>query len=276
MYGFNTNQSTNNKKVAPLPSLRPALQLPLYYISFHGLYDNTAFEEPIDYVPKNSYIFETCIPGEIVHEVIDTYLWPICNYEFREDFLNTLSMHSSEPSLTHHQHAIRQLHVHLPETPYARKKLYSQAGRKGRSFFQGIYKFDNKTPYSETLPPSSKSLYKDFMKTLIENRMYTTNEDIIRLILSNDVDAADGAIFLFVSCGSISCISPQYVDIISQFSRDKDMEFIAQHDGLSRAAVEDTNTNTNKPPTFTELDTTFYRRERNKNTCKRELASLKY
>ena len=179
-----------------LVSLRPAQHLPLYYISLHGSYSDISFQS----VPKNSFLFETCLPGETVLTTIDNYLWPVCHYEFRTEFLNTLSLNSSDVSHTYYQIAIRHLHTYLPGNTYLNRKLTTEKGLGARSFFQGIYRFDNHTSFREKPPNTKDTLYKNFIRSLIEESTYTTTDEIINMILK---DEPDGAIFVFVSCGAV-------------------------------------------------------------------------
>ena len=265
------NHNHNRNKVI-LPVLRNAHHIPLYYISFHGIYDSqTTFGIPVPIVPKNSYILEPCLPGEIVHEHIDTYLWPVCHYEFREKFLHTLSLHSSEPPATPYEEAIKQLHVHLPETPYMNRTLTPEAGRGGRSFFQGIYKLDHKTNYTSAPPKNGDTLYKGFIKILTEGSLPTSTDEIVQLIQATDKDAADGAIFVFVSCGTIAKLSNDELEFLHKLATEKDLEFMLAHDGHTRRDSYDAYMHDEK---FVELDSTYRRRELRKRPVCKELDQL--
>ena len=209
-----------------LPVLRPAAHLPLYYISFHGAYTQETLHAPPPTLPKNCFMFETGDPGEFVNTDIDNYLWPLCAYEARERLLGILSSHNSEETTTPFEDAARSMRIILPETQYMRRRLAPHAGRGGRAFLQGIFKQRVGDPFNPRLPMNRDTLCKDYIKTLTECGWRTTNEDVIRLILASDPDAADGAIFVVVSCAVIDkLLSSKDVEVLENFQRNKDLEF---------------------------------------------------
>lgn len=206
-----TRSPTNPKtsaRITPIPrnipeSLRPALHLPLYYIAFHGYYEDFTSTPPyFPILPKNCYLLETCAPGEVVDCEIDPFLWPTCNYEVRDEFLRTLGAPYTPPHLlTTYQLAIRSLRVNLPNTSYVPRHLSSENGRGARSFFQGVYKFKHNQPFSEHPPKgSAQSLYKKIVDDIIENDSDITTQKLIETILETDPDADEGAIFVVVTC----------------------------------------------------------------------------
>ena len=246
-----------------LPILRPAQHLPLYYVTLHGSYSEVSLKT----LPKNCFLFETCEPGEIVLEAIDTHLWPVCHYQCRDEFLKTVSMHSSEESQSPSQKAIRQLHTYLPGGTYLNRKLTTQNGRGGRKFFQGIYRFDNNTSFREKPPTLRESLYKHFFTSLIEDSDETTTEEIINMILE---DEPDGAMFVFVSCGALS-LSPEESAEIDLTARENDLAFMMEHDGLERYE----SSNVPALPNFIIDSKTYDRPERIRKRWRREVASLR-
>ena len=209
-----------------LPVLRPAIHLPLYYITFHGAYSRETLRDPPPSLPKNCFMFETGDPGEFVNTDIDNYLWPLCAYEAREHLLGILSSHNSEETTTPFEDAARSMRIILPESQYMRRRLATQGGRGGRAFLQGIFKQRAGQPFNPQLPTNRDTLCKDYIKTLTECGLRTTNEDVIRLILASDPDAADGAIFVVVSCAVIDkMVSSREIEQLEMFQRNKDLEF---------------------------------------------------
>jgi hypothetical protein len=262
-----------------LPALLPALHLPLYYITFHGAYDIDPFSAPPSFVPPNCFLLETCVPGEVVNELIDDYLWPTCNYTCREQFLATLSMHSSEPSQTPYQAAIRTLHTTLPGAIYVPRTITAEKGRGARNFFQGIYKFTNKTPFTDTPPRgASHTLYKGNVKNLIEDYgSYTTTDSIIRQIRENDPDAreSDGAIFVFVTCAT-NQLGRTSRELLEKIWYENHLSFMEKHDGLSRISMdfERSEEDETVEKMFVELYGTWLKRI--SKPLKREIAALRW
>ena len=186
-----------------------------------------------------------------------------------------LSKHSSEPSQNKYEAAVRSLIIHLPDTPYAKRHHIPQVGPGGRGFFQGIYKFSNTTPYTEAHPPTnSNTHYKDFVNGLIQTRGPTTNTEIIQLIRTNDPEASDGAVFVFVSCGTYgSKMSKTDINTLQTFIQEKKLSIMALHDGIGRGdavAAEDTS-----DEEFIEEDSLYERKKGRFKRLKKEVKQLK-
>ena len=255
-----------------LHTLRYAEYLPFYFISFHGAYNEVNTTHT---VPQGSYLLETCEPGEISFNTIDNYIWHLCNYSHREQFLHWLSKHSSEPSENKYEAAVRSLIVHLPGSSYAQRHHTQQVGPGGRGFFQGIYKFTNTTPYTVKHPRTNgDTLYKDFVEKLIQTRAPTTNTEIMQLIQDNDPDAADGAVFIFVSCGVYNTrMNKNDIYSLDSFFQQKKLDMMAQHDGISRSDVD--NGGVSSDEEFIEEDARYERRIGRFKRLKKEIKQLK-
>lgn len=255
-----------------LHPLRYAEYLPFYFISFHGAYKEVNTSHT---VPQGSYLLETCDPGEISFNTIDNYIWHLCNYAHREQFLHWLSKHNSEPSQNKYEAAVRALKVHLPGSAYAQRHHMQQVGAGGRGFFQGIYKFSNTTPYTVKHPRTNgDTLYKDFVENLIQTREPTTNTEIMELIHKNDPDAADGAVFIFVSCGVYNLdMNPNDIYRLNSFFHEKKLAMMALHDGVSRDDID--NGAVSSDEDFIEEDARYERRMGRFKRLKKEVKELR-
>uniref|UniRef100_A0A6C0IAH6 Uncharacterized protein n=1 Tax=viral metagenome TaxID=1070528 RepID=A0A6C0IAH6_9ZZZZ len=258
-----------------LAPLRRAEHLPFYFISFHGIY--YAPNQLSQIVPKDSYLLETCDPGEISYNTIDNYIWQLCNFPHREQFLHCLSKHSSEPCLNKYEAAVRSLIIHLPNTPYATRHHTTQVGPGGRGFFQGIYKFSNTTQYSEAHPPTNANThYKDFVNRLIQTRAPTTNTEIMEMIRINDPDASNGAVFIFVSCGACSSkMSKPDINTLQTFIQQKKLSMMALHDGIARYSPGAAAEGDTSHEEFIEEDSLYERKKGRFKRLKKEVKQLK-
>jgi hypothetical protein len=170
---------------------------------------------------------------------------------------------------------VRSLIIHLPNTPYATRHHTTQVGPGGRGFFQGIYKFSNTTPYTEAHPPTNGNThYKDFVNRLIQTRAPTTNTEIMEMIRTNDPDASNGAVFIFVSCGTCSSnMSKPDINTLQTFIQQKKLSMMALHDGIGRyspGAGADTS-----DEQFIEEDSLYERKKGRFKRLKKEVKQLK-
>jgi hypothetical protein len=236
--------------------------VPIIFVSTHGVYDLTVDPEPFT-VPDNIHIFETETIGDVCLTSIDKPLWNLMNnrpafikYLAGEGDLETATETSesavygpddadeedeAEPSAKHYAYkkVFRNLHYYGPgDTIYNRTLVIGGGGEGARRTYanMGFYRFDADAPI-DMYPDGSESKIMELqpLRTeMIENEdKYSSQREIIDEVLGVHDDVADGAIFIFSSCGAFwkeqagkkvpAAILNKRIAIIEKHQRNQDL-----------------------------------------------------
>lgn len=205
--------------------------VPIIFISTHGVYDLTVDPEPFT-VPANIHVFETETIGDVCLTAIDKPLWNLMNN--RDAFLKYLAgegdletateisqsavygpddedqLDEAEPSAKHYAYkkVFRNLHYYGPgDTIYNRTLIIGGGGEGARRFYanMGFYRF-NVGASVDSYPDGSDSKIRELqpLRTeMIEDEdLKSSQKEIIDEVLGVQDDLAEGAIFIFSSCGA--------------------------------------------------------------------------
>lgn len=236
--------------------------VPIIFISTHGVYDLNVDPEPFT-VPDNIHIFETETIGDVCLTSIDKPLWNLMNnrsafvkYLAGEGDLETATETSesavygpddeddeadAEPSAKHYAYkkVFRNLHYYGPgDTIYNRTLVIGGGGDGARRDYanMGFYRFNVDDPVHR-YPDGSESKIRELqpLRTeMIENEdKYSSQREMIDEVLGVHDDVADGAIFIFSSCGAFwkeqggkkvpAAILNKRIAIIEKHQRDQDL-----------------------------------------------------
>jgi hypothetical protein len=96
----------------------------------------------------------------------------------------------------------------------------------------------------------------------------------MEMIRTNDPDASNGAVFIFVSCGACSSkMSTQDINTLQTFIQQKKLSMMALHDGIGRYSPEaETDTSDEQ---FIEEDSLYERKKGRFKRLKKEVKQLK-
>jgi hypothetical protein len=206
-------------------------EVPIIFISTHGVYDLNKEPEPFT-VPANIHVFETETIGDVCLTTIDKPLWNLINN--RGAFLKYLAgkgdlatateiaasavygpddeddENDAKPSAKHYAYkkVFRNLHYYRPgDTIYNRTLIIGGGGEGARRSYanMGFYRFDVGAPI-DSYPDGSDSKIRELqpLRTeMIEDEdLKSSQREMIDEVLGVQEDVADGAIFIFSSCGA--------------------------------------------------------------------------
>jgi len=203
-------------------------EVPIIFISTHGVYDLTIEPEPF-VVPENVYIFETQTIGDVCMTPLDKPLWNLMSNrpEFLEYFKGVGNYDdakaaartavyddANEDSDTvgdkhrDYKKVFRNMHFYQPgDTIYNRTLSIGGGGDGARRDYanMGFYRFDVGAPIDRYPDgPANKIRPLQPLRTamIADENMRTTQREIIDEIGAIYPETAEGVIYIFSSCAA--------------------------------------------------------------------------